>query len=226
MYMQVQKKQHGVITYYQKGTDPKLLIHTGTHGDEFSVIEPTKNYILKNADTLPDFIFVPEVSPTAVAQKSRKNKQGIDINRSFFEGSDNAEVTDNMELIKDFNFDICISIHEDYEFPSFYMYDSGNLQSAVWQVFVEKLNLVGMQTYTGFDDLSDPALGYEFKNGYPAFDDAVAENNSGCFSNHFISRSKSRRFLMPEVPTQCSKEVKEKVIALLFTDLLPLVNKT
>lgn len=224
--MQVKKKQHGIITYYQKGNDPKLLIHTGTHGDEFSVIDLTKKYILSIAKVLPDFVFVPEVSPTAVAQKTRKNIRGIDLNRSFFEDCDEVEIKDNMELITKFNFDLCISIHEDYEFSSFYMYDSGYLQPAIWQRFANKLNQVGMQTLTGVDDMSDPELGYEFMNGYPAFDDAVARSNSGCFSNYFLSRGSLKRFILPEIPTQCSSEVKEKVIALLFTDLLPLVNKT
>lgn len=69
----VQSKQVGSVNYYQKGTNPKILIHCGTHGDEYRSITPLTNYVLENHENLNDFIFVPEFSPTAVQQKTRTN---------------------------------------------------------------------------------------------------------------------------------------------------------
>ena len=45
--------------YFIKGKNPKLLIHSGTHGDEFEVIDIVKKCVLKYEDKLPDFVFVP-----------------------------------------------------------------------------------------------------------------------------------------------------------------------
>jgi succinylglutamate desuccinylase len=67
--------------YYTHGKNPKLLIHTGTHGDEHAVIEIAKLAVEKYENELPSFVFVPEVFH-AVLKKTR-NWANRDMNRSF-----------------------------------------------------------------------------------------------------------------------------------------------
>src|SRR3989344_8617189 len=87
--------------YFLKGSHPKLLIHSGTHGDEYEVIDLVEKYIRRYEAKLPDFIFVPKVSPSAVAAKTRKNSQNADINRTFSTNSIDPEVRENIKILKD-----------------------------------------------------------------------------------------------------------------------------
>ncbi len=87
------------LKYFIKGSNPRLLIHSGTHGDEWGVIEPVKLAVKKYEDQLPDFVFVPEVSPSAVMNRTRVNSGSVDLNRSFTEGTNESEVLANMKII-------------------------------------------------------------------------------------------------------------------------------
>ena len=122
-------KNLGTINYFQKGKSPKLLLMSGTHGDEYGVIQPLKNIIDKYSEKLPDFIFIPEFSPTAVKLKTRRNKFNHDVNRNFFENTDDPEAKTVMNIVANFNFKMGISFHEDIEYDSFYMYDSEKMDA-------------------------------------------------------------------------------------------------
>ena len=67
----------------QKGTDTKLLILSGMHGDESDVVVHVSGFVSTQAESLPDFVYIPTVSPSAIAQKTRQNYLGHDINRCF-----------------------------------------------------------------------------------------------------------------------------------------------
>ncbi len=221
--MQLQEKKLGTISYYQKGEHPQLLIHTGTHGDEWSVIEPTREYILAHTDQLPDFIYVPEVSPSAVAQKTRKNADGLDVNRNFFTTCTHPEVIDNLELINQHSFELFVSIHEDYEFSELYLYDTGLISQEKWQRFTNKLAAINLDTYDGVDDPADPALGHRFVNGYFSSGHMQPNPHSGNLSDYLLFNHKTKRGILPEIPTQCSTETKRRAIGLVFSELLPIL---
>jgi len=220
--MQIQQKKSGLISYYQKGENPTLLIHTGTHGDEYSVIKFTKEYIFKHAHELPDFIYVPEVSPSAVNKKTRKNINEVDLNRDFFDSSIEEEIIDNLEIINQFKFDLCIDIHEDYEYPEFYLYDSEIISDTEWKKFTIKMNnFAGLNTLNGIDDPFDPVFGKKFINGYFSHKLFDLNDISGDFADYLLINKVSKRVIVPEIPTIASDIVKEKAISLIFSDLLP-----
>ena len=101
------------LFYYQTGENPRLLIHTGTHGDEYEVIDLVMEAVKKYEDYLPSFVFVPVVSPSAVAKRTRNNGRGIDMNREFYSDSDDKEVVANIEILENKEFDLFVSFHED-----------------------------------------------------------------------------------------------------------------
>jgi hypothetical protein len=214
------KKQLGPITYWQKGNNPELLIHSGTHGDEFSVIEPLTEYIFTNQKNLPDFIFVPEVSPSAVANKTRVNGNGLDLNRSFFDQSEEAEIKANLELINAFSFKKIMSFHEDTEYKEFYLYDSHKINDKAWQNFVNKLKVIGLDVLNGLDDPDDPVLGTNFENGYFSTADLDFSNsNSGTLSEYLAKNKSKTRYFTIEVPTQSELKQKKALIELIFSEL-------
>lgn len=215
-----QAKKSGPIKYFQKGDNPELLIHSGSHGDEWRVIQPLTNFILNNSNQLPDFIFVPEVSPSAIKKKTRRNKNNIDINRNFFDHSSDLEVVHNLQLIKKHNFNLCLSFHEDPEYSEFYLYDSGQINDKYWQTFVSLLNKTGLETLNGIDDPEDKDLGFTFVNGYFSFNHLEPNGDSGSMSDYLLSKQKTKRFIIPEVPSNSSQLQKEQIIELVFSELL------
>lgn len=94
------------VQYYISGKQPSLLLLTGTHGDELEVIDCLKKTIKINLAQLPEFVFIPEMSPSAVLQKTRLNKDGLDINRHFFDDSDIEEVKAVMKIIGQHQFEL------------------------------------------------------------------------------------------------------------------------
>jgi predicted deacylase len=119
---------HGVkLFYYIKGKNPKLLIHSATHGDEARIVYPLGVFLHKYEHVLPDFIWVPEVSPSAVMMGTRNNGRNSDINRLWHVGTNEPEVLANLDLIGDRKFEIFLSFHEDINPDGsghFYVYDS------------------------------------------------------------------------------------------------------
>lgn len=214
------KKQLGPITYWQKGSNPELLIHSGTHGDEWSVVEPLTEYVFANVSNLPDFIFVPEVSPSAVANKTRVNGNGLDLNRNFFDQSEEAEITANLELINSFVFKKIMSFHEDIEYEEFYLYDSHQMVAELWQDFVTKLKVIGLDVLNGLDDPNDPVLGTVFKDGYFTTADLdFSHSNSGTLSEYLAKNKSEIRYFTIEVPTRSKLEQKKAIIKLVFAKL-------
>ncbi|NCN45764.1 MAG: hypothetical protein COU63_02325 [Candidatus Pacebacteria bacterium CG10_big_fil_rev_8_21_14_0_10_36_11] len=222
--MELQNKQLGLITYWQKGENPELLIHTGTHGDEWRVIEPTMEYIENHYKELPDFIYVAKVSPSAVEKKTRRNINNLDLNRQFLKNATEQEAIDNLLIINQFDFKTFLSIHEDVEYKDFYLYDNGEIENSKWQSFVEKLNDFNINVLNGIDDPKDPELGTEFVNGYfstnkPGFKEAM-----GCLSEYVQLYKPGKRMLVPEIPTHSTNEQKKQIINLIFTDLLTIIK--
>jgi hypothetical protein len=199
----VQLQTIGTVPFYTKGSSPKLVIHSGTHGDEYSVIAPLKETVLALEESLPSFIYIPAVSPTAVAAKSRKNAYGNDINRGFGR-LDDSEVRANKEIAALAHGAVVISFHQDLERDEFYMYDSGVMDESLLQSTRNELQLVNVPLFDGIDDPDDVALSYYIKNGY--VDTVGCPAEEGQFIEDWaIYKGYYSRFLTIEIPRSSSK---------------------
>lgn len=208
--------------YYTSGDNPKLLVHTGTHGDEFEVIDIVKKTLEKYENKLPPFLFVPRVSPTAVELKSRKNKWGHNLNRDFFSNSEDPEVAANIQITKDHKFDLFVSIHEDWEFPEYYIYDWGYSKEKNKLVLKHNTYLKerGVELYSGVDDPRDVNLQHVFVEGYNKAIHKQSGSDEGFISSWILNRNLARDYLLPEIPMQATPKVKEFIVDTFFRDVV------
>lgn len=207
--------------YYISGNDPKLLVHTGTHGDEWEVAGLVENYLKTNEKILPDFVFVPEVSPSAVKNKTRQNNLKNDLNRCFFSDSNDPEVQANIEILKNRNFDLMLSFHEDPDFPEYYIYDVG-LENTTDELILEHNRLLsskGIELLNGVDDPNDINLGYEFREGYRKFVHKIEEDD-GMISSWVFNRKIIKEYLLPEIPGKANLETKKYIVESFFEEVV------
>lgn len=211
------------LPYISRGDTPRLLIYSGMHGDEYEVISSVTKAFDQFESQLPNFIFIPQASPSAVTQKTRYNKDKTDVNRSFFEGTNITEAQALMELVRQYKFDVCWEFHEDPLLDKFYLYDNGNmLNDFRWKLFTEKLRQLGVELFTGIDDPNDSALGYEIIEGYISapYDLTNKKIMIGTFSEWATKRSIVKRVFNPEIPGKAPQTIKDKVVELIFTHFI------
>lgn len=209
--------------YYIKGSIPKLLIHSGTHGDEFEVIDLVQSALKKYESRLPDFLFVPKVSPSAVKLKTRFTANGHDINRNFFSDSDDREVVENIKLLKGYKFDLMVSFHEDPVSDEFYIYEQSFTPGDNKKIidFNLQLKAHGIRLLNGIDDLDDPSLGYQFVEGYRKFVAKKDEKNTGGHSTTWaLTQGITKEALTPEIPGKLSLDKKELIVDNFFVGVL------
>lgn len=207
----------------KKGDQPKWLIHTGTHGDEAGVIGSVEKYLESHWDEMPDFVWVREVSPSAVELGTRKNKYGHDLNRMFKgqpEAITDPEARANLALLDGWQFEVFISVHEDpTHYNAFYCYDSHDARAdARFEEFFEKIFAHGVHAYTGVDDPADPALGNHIQDGYCS-SGREAEDGTTFDYLYRIARVCGRR-LNPEIPGAAKQETKDFIVSAFFDYLL------
>lgn len=208
--------------YFVSGENPKLLIHSGTHGDEYEVTDFVTEAIFKYENELPPFIFVPVVSPSAVERKTRVNESGTDMNRGFFSDSKDPEVQANIEIIKNHKFDLFVSFHEDWEFSEYYIYDWGYSKTKNELVLKHNqwLKNNGIGLFNGVDDPLDLALGYEFVEGYNKSAHVEKDKDDGIISDWILNRKVSKEYLLPEIPQQLSREKKDMIVDSFFSEVI------
>lgn len=210
--------------YFIKGKEPSLLIVSGIHGDEFGVISSVRASIRRYLTSLPNFLFIPEMSSSAVLLGTRKNNEGLDLNRSFFDDSPNEEVRAIMEIVNNFHFDICFSFHEDLELAEFYLYDAfgKNLKgSGLLKNLQKGIKSLNINLLNGVDDPNDPTLGDTFVDGYHFYPvKKVFTNKFGFFSDWGFVNKVFKRYINPEIPGQLAQGKKNKVADLIFRYLI------
>lgn len=208
--------------YFIKGDNPTLLIHCGTHGDEFESIDIVKKCVEKYENKLPDFIFVPVVSPSAVKNKTRLNENGFDLNRIFFSDSKEPEVVENIKVLNGYKFDLFVSFHEDPMSDEYYIYDSGykTEESEAIKAHNQKLKKLGVNLLNGIDDTEDIDLGYEFKDGYKKFIETKEDLNNGMITVWSMLEKDIQTCLTPETPGLLDFKKKELIVDTFFKDVL------
>lgn len=215
---------------YLYGDKPELLILSGMHGDEREVIGCVKELIAEELKRFSDFLYIPEVSPSAVRRRKRTNEEGVDINRAFFDNSKSAEVKLIFKMLKGRRFHTCLDFHEDPESPDFYLYDAfgPDLERAeTLRRLQEDIKSLGLGLLNGIDDPDDPILGNVFKDGYKYFPpEKQHTNKDGTFSSWAFSKGIIKRYLNPEIPGGISLALKRKVVEIIFEDLVLDAEKT
>jgi hypothetical protein len=208
--------------YYTKGEKPRLLVHSGTHGDEWEVIELVKKALQKYEAKLPDFIFVPEVSPSAVKLRTRVNGNGVDINRIFSSASSDREVRENIAILNGHHFDLLVSFHEDPVSDEYYVYDSGFKTGKTKEILKHNLKLKksGIKLLNGLDDPDDPELGYEFKDGYRKFVFTHKIKNDGMVSVWSMTQGIVEQAVTPEIPGLLPIKKKQLIVDSFFSEVL------
>lgn len=207
--------------YYSSHTNPSLLIHSGTHGDEWQVISLVKEALTKYESRLPPFIFFPEVSPSAVKRHTRVNARGQDMNRTFFSNSKEPEVRENIKYLKNKHFELMVTFHEDPTTDEYYIYDvcrSKERKKAILR-HNKRLGEAGIKLFTGVDDPDDPELGYEFKNGYRKFVYDEGQDN-GMITIWAVNRGIVKDCMVPEIPGKLDIKKKRFIVESFIEDVL------
>jgi predicted deacylase len=212
------------LRFAQKGRAPSWLIHTGTHGDESGVNDSVQRFLEQSGDLLPDFLWVPEVSPSAVALGTRKNCWDHDVNRMFQDNSDDPEVMANLKLIKNTGFQVAIFFHEDLDRESeFYVYDSFGIRGDrdLSEMF-GAMKHFGVTPFDGIDDPKCPGFSSRITDGYHSEVEDEARrakfpNGDGTAMDYFGRKCLAGlRRLTPECPGKAKQAVKDRVAAEFF----------
>lgn len=221
--MNVTKHQQGVIEYYQSGEHPKLLLISGMHGNEYDVIGCVKQYVEENEKSLPDFLYIPHLSPSAVEQKSRLNGFGHDVNRSFLTPPPDSEIASCMEILSPHEFDACLDFHEDPDRQNeFYLYDTGILQPSSLATFNSYIRSTGAELYNGLDDPEDATLGHQVTDGYVHIPIDASLPDTGFSSGWFLRHKLVKRSFTFEIPGKSPIGLKNALVSTIFAYFLPL----
>lgn len=209
--------------YYKVGAQPSLAILSGTHGDEYEIIPIVSELLKEYKQVLPDFLHIPEVSPSAVHAKSRKNKWGRDVNRHFKLGTKDEEALATMTILKKHPIRFCVSFHEDPDLAEkFYMYDSKKMQEDRLRKFRSKLTEQEVRLFSGIDD---PELQLEISDGYWHLDQEP-DKNAGNLIDWAIAHQIIDRVIEVEIPGKANRAYKKKLANSFFEHIvIPLSSK-
>ena len=203
------------VRYFQKGENPVWLMYSGTHGDEADVALSIERYLEKHLHRLPDFLWVPHVSPSAVANKVRHNARGLDTNRNFFDHTSEEEILANLQIVQGHNFEYFLDFHEDETRTEFYIYDSLGVRDELMEAILKAQEAGGFALLHGIDDETDPALGSMVVNGY--CDASQVTETSGFSVDYMLNKGivKKRAWTF-ETPGLLSQEEKDKIVENIF----------
>ena len=216
----MQAKHQGPITYFVHGDNPKLLILSGTHGDEFEAAMATTRAVEAYADKLPSFVFIPQVSPSAVLSKTRVNGNQLDLNRSFFDDGIEPEVIAIMKIVRQYQFDLCIDFHEEPVYRDFYFYDSGEMDPMALTRLKNNISNLDIGLFTGIDDPDDVILTNKIEDGYSPNSLAEYSLESGMFEVWAVKNRLVKRSMVMEIPESLTTEKKQSLVHTLFEDLV------
>lgn len=206
---------------YKSNLPGKILLTSGIHGNEGGIIEPLRNYIESHLDTLPSFIFIPRMSPSALSLGTRENREGNNLNRMFGVGGNDKERYLIAKIAKENSpFDLVATFHEDVTDPFTYFYETGDhdpkIQLDAWR---RKVGETGIFLLNGLDDPSDTKLGYRFVEGFNN-EPKTKAYLSGAFEHWVVVENLTPRCLNFEIPTVATFDQKTKLIEAAFIYLI------
>lgn len=198
-------------------SNPTLLILSGMHGDEFEVIDCVRTYLKEHGESLPPYLFIPEVSPSAVARETRKNNWDHDVNRSFFDPPTDPEVLEFMAKLQGKQFTLSLNFHEDPDLAqTCYLYDSGRLEDSKLLTLRSSIIEAGCGLHTGKDDALDANLNLQVDKGYISTPFSSLPQDAG-FSWVWMARHGiSKRNVDVEIPGKADIALKQKLVHVIF----------
>ena len=214
-----------------KGNHPRLGLFSGIHGDEWQIISSVEKAVADLEPQLPDFLFIPQCSPTAVAQKTRLNGEGVDLNRSFTREPTSAEAQAIIRVLRQQQFNLCVDFHEDVEHAGVYLYDTEDIEGTkMLAAFRSRVTEIS-PLYTGLDDERDPQLGGQVYKGYRVVRPLKKDYQGQHIYEGFIDRwamieQKTLRWITVEIPTGLTQAQKDRIVLIFFqTFILKQIEK-
>lgn len=202
--------------YLVRGAKPTLLILSGTHGDEPEVDTCVTRYIDTHQSNLPDYVYIPKLSPSAVELKTRRNKYGNDLNREFIQNPTDLEVITAMKILEPFSFSLCIAFHEDPDRrTSFYMYDTDHMSDEQLLTYRNGIIKTGAKLFTGIDDPADKKLALHVEKGY-IYSPMINAQDTGFSMRWLIADKKAKRVFNPEIPGKADRDLKQRLVDSIF----------
>ncbi len=193
---------------------------SGMHGDEYEVVGCVKQYLKDHKRS--NYFYIPEVSPSAVAHKTRMNAFGRDVNREFFDPPRDPEVQTLMNKILPYRFDLCLDFHEDPDREkSSYLYDTGNVSSEQLSQLQNAILGTGALLYHGIDDPWDAHLGFHINRGYISIPLENLPKDAGFASVWCTSHAVTKRFITVEIPGKAPITLKQKLVGAIFDTIVP-----
>lgn len=208
------------LRYYKQGTDPRLLVHAKTHGNERDVALSVERYLASRAESMPDYIFVPEVSPSAARLGTRNNAAGHDVNRMFTDAACDMEVRANQTLMYNRAFDLFLSFHEDTDRTNeWYFYDTDDApnDAGIRNLFARAAE-AGITPYSGPDGTTDGAV--VIRDGYfsEQWDGGgfTREALAGQAPIYAVRKGIAKHAITLEIPGKAPQEVKDRLVAVIM----------
>ncbi len=139
-----------------------ILITGGVHGDEPAGVEAALQFLERDNGTLLQrfsFIVIPCINPFGYVHKTRENRDGVDINRSF-ETEEVSEVAIVKRAIGQTQFSLAIDFHEDYDATGFYLYEGKRDEQHIGPELTKVVKAIGpIDTEDSGEDAPDIAQG-------------------------------------------------------------------
>lgn len=194
------------LHFIKIGRGPKrILITSGIHGDERSGPYALIKFLLgrKNLRNLNADV-VPLINPTGFKKRTRKDANGKDLNRWFFDKTRKGEPKE-CRILKNFTrkikrpYELLVSLHEDPDRKEFYLYSTGfSQESAIIRKIFNCVKKSGVILYTGMDTTDPRDLTKNFvENGYASVE---WNDPAPTFEEYLSRRRKVKKVITLEIP--------------------------
>ncbi|MEO6873841.1 MAG: M14 family metallocarboxypeptidase [Opitutaceae bacterium] len=112
------------LTKRTPGPRPRIYLSSGIHGDEpappLALLEMLE---AGDFDCRANWFICPLLNPNGLATGRRDNAEGLDLNRDYND-QQSAETRAHVAwLQRQPRFDVCLSVHEDWESVGYYLYE-------------------------------------------------------------------------------------------------------
>lgn len=229
MERQVETCGKTTLPYYIRGRFPEWLIDTFTHGNEGGVMKSVRCFIAGNEERMPDFLWVPEVSPSAAKRGRRRNARDVDVNRVFRDDTTEEEALVNMAVWQQHRFTFHLSFHEDPERTGeFYVYDTADApESPEILGLLAAAESYNLRRYTGYDAPKSP-LRVKVRNGY--FSEWWKGGGfkvralAGQATVYTVTKGIAGRGFTIEVPGKATQERKNAIVAAILNHFIALYD--